>query len=148
MIESGNRLEFMRFLADLSTRLVALPANQVDDAIQQALVQCLEYFKIDRLSLLKLLPDRMSFMVVCVADISGTDPYAGATMTTSLVPWVSKKLINGEIVSFARHRRNRHWTNITVPKRPALKAKDIRLNEDEINNMPRSTSSMEFLRNP
>ncbi len=102
MIESGNRLQFMRFLADLSTRLVALPPNQVDDAIQQALVQCLEYFKIDRLSLLKLLPDRMSFMVVCVADISGTDPYAGATMTTSLVPWVSKKLINGEIVSFAK----------------------------------------------
>lgn len=102
MIESGNRLQFMRFLADLSTRLVALPPNQVDDAIQQALVQCLEYFKIDRLSLLKLLPDRMSFMVVCVTDVSGTYPYAGATMTTSLVPWVSKKLINGEIVSFAK----------------------------------------------
>lgn len=102
MIDSGNRLEFMRFLADLSTRLVALPPNQVDDTIQSALVQCLEYFKIDRLSLLKLLPDRMSFMVTYVADVSGTYPYAGATMSVSLVPWISKKLINGEIVSFVR----------------------------------------------
>ncbi len=102
MIDSGNRLEFMRFLADLSTRLIALPSNQIDDTIQSALVQCLEYFKIERLSLLKLLPDRISFMATYGADVSGTHPHAGATMSVSLFPWISKKLINGEIVSFVR----------------------------------------------
>jgi formate hydrogenlyase transcriptional activator len=102
-IKSKKHLEFERFLADLSTRLVALPPNQVDDAIQHALEQCVDYFKIDRLALLKLLPDRMSFTVISNADASGISPYPlGTIMSVSIAPWVSKKLINGELVSFAR----------------------------------------------
>jgi PAS domain S-box-containing protein len=103
MIEFGKPLKFERFLADFSTRFVALPPNQVDDVIQRALEQCLNYFKIDRLDLLKLLPDRTSFTVISNADASGICPYpSGTIMSVSIAPWVSKKLINGELVSFAR----------------------------------------------
>lgn len=103
MIKSKRYPKFELFLADLSTRLVALPPEQVDGAIQNALEQCLEYFTIDRLALLRLLPDRLRFMVVAIADASNIYPYpSGTIMSVAIVPWATKKLIDGEMFSFRR----------------------------------------------
>ncbi len=103
MIKPTKYPKFEKFLADLSARLISLPPEQVNAAIQSALEQCLDFFAIDLLALLKLLPDRKSFVVTCVASVSGTSPIlAGATTPISIVPWLTKKLINGETVSFAR----------------------------------------------
>jgi hypothetical protein len=42
-----KRLDFEKFLADLSARFVALPPERVDDEIRDALKRVLEFFQID-----------------------------------------------------------------------------------------------------
>jgi formate hydrogenlyase transcriptional activator len=99
-----ERLEFEKFLADLSARLVALPPDRIDDEIRNALKEVLEFFQIDRLSLLQLLPGKTLFQAVYNADASGTSPYPIRTaLPVSLFPWTYKKLAEQrELFSFAR----------------------------------------------
>ena len=99
-----ERLEFEKFMADLSGRFVALPPEQVDDAIRSALQEVLGFFKIDRCNLLQLLPDKGLFRVTHNADVSGISPYPiGTSRPVSLYPWLVKKLAEQrEVVSFAR----------------------------------------------
>jgi len=97
-----KRLEFEKFLADLSARLVALPPERVDDEIRSALKEVLEFFQIDRCNLFRLLPGKTSFQVTHNADVSGISPYPiGTSLPVSLFPWASKKLQQREVVSFA-----------------------------------------------
>ena len=102
---SEKRMEFEKFLADLSARFVALPPEQVNDEIRNALKRILEFFEIERFSLLQLLPGKTSFQVVNAAA-SGISPYPieiGTAMPVSLVPWICRKLtVENEVVSFAR----------------------------------------------
>jgi hypothetical protein len=85
---SEKRLEFEKFLADLSATLVALPPNRVDDEIRNSLKKVLEFFQIDRWSLLQLLPGKMSWQIVHIADANGISPYpTGTALPVSLVPW-------------------------------------------------------------
>ena len=99
-----KRLEFEKFLADLSGRLVALPPERVDDDIQNALKDVLEFFQIDRCALLHLLPGRTLYRVEYNANANGIPPpNVGITLPVSLFPWLVKKLADQrEVVSFAR----------------------------------------------
>ena len=101
-----ERLEFEKFLIDLSTRLVALPPEEVDDEIRNALKKVLEFFQIDRLSLLQLLPCKTLFRAVYAATAPGIPPYPieiGTAIPVSLVPWTYRKLtVEREVFSFSR----------------------------------------------
>jgi transcriptional regulator with GAF, ATPase, and Fis domain len=99
-----KRLEFERFLADLSAKFVALPPERVDDEIRDALKEVLGFFQIDRCNLLRLLPDNGFFQVIHNADVSGASPYpVGTPRPVSLFPWLVGKLSERrEVVSFTR----------------------------------------------
>jgi formate hydrogenlyase transcriptional activator len=99
-----ERLEFEEFLARLSARLVAFPPDQVNDEIQRALKEVLDFFQVDRCALLRLLPDKKFFQISHNADVAGISPYPVATsLPVSLAPWTYKKLAEDrEILSFAR----------------------------------------------
>jgi formate hydrogenlyase transcriptional activator len=99
----GKLLEFETFVADLSARFVALPSEQVDDEISRAMKEILGFFRIDRCSLLRLLPDRKSFMITHNADARGISLYPLSTpMPVSLFPYGSNKLAEEhEVFSFA-----------------------------------------------
>ena len=99
-----ERLVFEKFLADLSARFIALPPDRVDNEIQSALKEVLQFFRIDRCNLLRLLPGENLFQVMHSADVSGVSPYpVGPPRPASLYPWLVKKLSGQhEIVSFAR----------------------------------------------
>jgi formate hydrogenlyase transcriptional activator len=98
-----ERLEFEKFLTDLSTRLVALPPDRVDDEIRNSLKEVLEFFQIDRCNLMRLLPGKTHFMVTHNADVNSISPYPLDTpVPVSLFPWISEKLQKGEVLSFAR----------------------------------------------
>lgn len=100
---SEKRLEFEKFLADLSAKFVAIPADRVDDEIRSALKKVLEFFRIDRLALLRLLPCKTNFIITHNADVSGISLYPmGTLLPVSLAPWVAQKLIDREVFSFAR----------------------------------------------
>jgi formate hydrogenlyase transcriptional activator len=91
-------------LADLSARFVALPPERVDDEIRNALKEVLEFFQIDRISLLRLMPGKTLWEVTHNADAAGISPYPiGTALPVSLVPWAYKKLAEQrEVFSFAR----------------------------------------------
>ena len=99
-----ERLDFEKFLADLSARFVALPPERVDEEIQCALKEVLEFFRIDRCNLLRLLPGERLFQVMHSVDVSGVSPYpVGTPRPASLYPWLVKKLSEQhEVASFAR----------------------------------------------
>jgi transcriptional regulator with GAF, ATPase, and Fis domain len=99
-----ERLEFEKFMADLSANFVALPPERVDDEIRNALKEVLEFFHIDRCNLLRLLPGERLFQVMHSADVSGVSPYPiGTPRPASLYPWLIKKLSEQhEVASFAR----------------------------------------------
>jgi len=100
---SLERFEFEKFLADLSTRLVALPPDRVDDEIRNALKKVLEFFQIDGCNLFRLLPGKTLLQVTHNADVNGLSPYPmGTPLPVSLFPWASKKLQQGEVFSFTR----------------------------------------------
>jgi formate hydrogenlyase transcriptional activator len=98
-----KRLEFEKFLADVSARLVALPPDRVDDEIRSALKEVLEFFQIDHFNLLRLLPGKTHFMVTHNADADGIPPFPiGTPRPVSLYPWTVNKLREHEVFSFAR----------------------------------------------
>ncbi len=100
---SIERLEFERFLADLSARFVSLHPEQVDNEINNALKGILRFFRIDRCSLLRRLPVKTLCMVTHNADVSGDSPYPVVTpLPTSLFPYFNRKLaVEREIIAFS-----------------------------------------------
>jgi formate hydrogenlyase transcriptional activator len=97
-----RRLEFEKFLADVSARFVALPPDRVDDEIRNVLKDVLEFFQIDRCNLFRLLPGKTHLMITHNADINGISPYPVDTpIPVSAFQWISEKLQQGEVLSFA-----------------------------------------------
>jgi hypothetical protein len=91
--EPEGSLHFERFLSHLSAGFVALPPEQVDDEIRGALSEVLEFFRIDRCSLLKLLSCRTLWQITHNADAAGASPYPiGSNLPLSLFPWAVEKL--------------------------------------------------------
>lgn len=89
----GKRLGFEKLLADFSARFIALPPERVDDEIQSALQAALEFFRIDRCSLLRLLPGKTSWQITHSADTAGVSAFPVKTiLPLSLFPWAVKKL--------------------------------------------------------
>jgi formate hydrogenlyase transcriptional activator len=101
---SEKRLEFEKFLADLSARFVALPPERVDNEITSALQEVLKFFGIDRCGLLRLLPGKTMWMVTHNADIAGSSPYpVGTALPVSPFPYFYKMLTEQrDAISFAR----------------------------------------------
>jgi formate hydrogenlyase transcriptional activator len=102
-VASEKRLEFERFLTDLSARFVALTPEQVDHEIQSALQEVLRFFQIDRCSLLRLLPGKTLWLITHNADSAGPSPYPVETpLPISLFPYIYKKLaVEREAFSFS-----------------------------------------------
>jgi len=98
---SEKRLEFETLAADLSARFVALPPEQVDDEVNSALRELLDFFGIDRISLLRLMPDKMFWQISHNADADGVSPYpVGSPLPVTIYPYFSRKLMNREFVLF------------------------------------------------
>ncbi len=97
-----RRLGFERFLADLSARFIALSSEQVDEEIRRALKEVLGFFRLDRISLLRLLPGKASFMITHIGDVTEKVTYpVGTALPVSLFPYVYKKLAeHREVFSF------------------------------------------------
>jgi len=87
-VPSEKRLEFETLLADISARFVSISPEQVDDAIRDALTGIMNFFDIDRISLLRLMPDKSSFIVSHNADVAGQSPYPVETLVpVSVAPY-------------------------------------------------------------
>jgi PAS domain S-box-containing protein len=96
-----DQREFEHFIADLSTRMIDLPATQMNDAIREALGQICGRHGIDRATLFALTAEGMPHDVVgWSAD--GVPPMPEDPAVASGFPWMRDRLLAGEDVVFAR----------------------------------------------
>jgi formate hydrogenlyase transcriptional activator len=99
-----NRLRFERLLADLSARFVKIAPDRVDSEIEYGLRQILEFFQVDRVALVRALPDRPTYQIThCVYGKDIPAVPVGVELPRSLAPWAFEKLAEKhEVVSFSR----------------------------------------------
>jgi len=100
--ELEKRLRFEQLISDLSARFIHLPSERLDDEIEVALKQVLEFFQVDRCGLLHLLPHKDAWKITHVAYSEHSKPVPKhIKLPLSIHPWAYEKLaIKGEIVSF------------------------------------------------
>ncbi|MGE5839822.1 MAG: PAS domain S-box protein, partial [Deltaproteobacteria bacterium] len=98
-----EQLEFSDLLSKLSTRFVNIPASEVDDQIEAALEQVLDFFQVDRCGLLGISPARKRIHVTHAAYAEGIDRISGDIDLARLFPWSHERLVmKGEYVSVSR----------------------------------------------
>lgn len=99
-----DRLRFERLLSDLSARFVSIPPERVDSEIEYGLRQILEFFQVDRVGLLRSLPDKPAHRITHGVYGKDIPPVpVGVELPRSIYPWVSERLAERhEVVSFSR----------------------------------------------
>ncbi len=99
-----KRLRFERLLSDLSAGFVNIPPDRVDSQIDYGLKCILEFFQVDRVGLLRSLPDKSGHQITHGVYGENVPPVPlGVELPRSLYPWASEKLVEKhEVVSFSR----------------------------------------------
>ena len=95
-MEEKNSLEFT-LLADLSTRFVNLPANQINAEIEQGLKIITETLHIDRCSVAQISSDKTELRVTHGYSVPGI-PSMPDLILSDEQPWYSKKLFQCESI--------------------------------------------------
>ena len=90
-----ERLRFEKMLADLSTRFVNLPADQIDTVIVHSLKQIAETLEIDRCSVAEYNTAKTKLKVTHAYAVPGVARMPDLVINKQL-PWYSKKLQRGE----------------------------------------------------
>ncbi len=98
-----DRLRFEQLLSDLSARFVNIPPDRVDSEIDHGLRQILEFFQVDRVGLLRSLPDKSAYQITHGVYSKDVPPVpVGTDLPRSLYPWAYEKLVERhEVVSFS-----------------------------------------------
>ncbi len=99
-----NRLRFERLLSDLSARFVNIPPDRVDSEIDYGLKHILEFFQVDRVGLMRSLPDKSGHQITHGVYSEDVPPVpVRVELPRSLYPWVFEKLVEKhEVVSFSK----------------------------------------------
>src|SRR5512139_3303929 len=102
--ELGERLRFEELLSGISSKFVNIPPDRVDFELNRALKEILEFFRVDRVALLQVLPSNSSFRITHVASAEDMPPVpVGVDVPQSLYPWSYNKVaLECEVFSFQR----------------------------------------------
>ena len=82
-----QRLRFETLLFDISARFMTIPFDQVDSEIDGALRQIMEFFQVDRCSLLEFQEDKAFAGITHAANGEGLEPISGEINLAELFPW-------------------------------------------------------------
>ncbi len=99
-----ERLQFEQLLSEVSARFVNISPDQVDAEIECGLRRILEFFEVDRVGLLRSLPDRSAYQIThgIYSENVPAVP-VGVELPRSFHPWGYEKLAEKhEVVSFSR----------------------------------------------
>lgn len=99
--ELEDRLGYERLYAEMSASLGNVPLNELDTAIKQSLERLVEYFDVDRVTILELNEDRSKLTPLMSCAVPGVEPYM-RTDSDRLFPWVFKKLSLGQTLVWDR----------------------------------------------
>jgi transcriptional regulator with GAF, ATPase, and Fis domain len=97
----SDQVEFERIVAELATRFINLPADQIDDTVREALRRFGEALDLDRSTFYRILPD-----FTAVAPVgwqrAGVPPAPAPISIKDQFPWAYHTLTGGGIVCFSR----------------------------------------------
>ena len=95
-------LSFERLLSDISEGLMAAGSDQVDNEIESALRQILEFFQVDWCGLLEFLEDKGFARVTHAVYGKGVGAVSGDINLAELFPWSYEQLIRGVHINISR----------------------------------------------
>ncbi|MBP7866875.1 MAG: sigma 54-interacting transcriptional regulator [Acidobacteria bacterium] len=98
----GDRLRFELLVSDLSARFLAVPFDQVDSEINQALGEILAFFQVDRCGLIDIRQDMARARVTHAAYGESIEPVSGEIDLADLFPWSYGQLIQGRPINVRR----------------------------------------------
>ena len=96
-----QRLRFETLLSDLSARFMATPVDQVDSEIDHALKRLLEFFQVDRCSLLEFEKDQAFARITHAAFGEGLEPISGEINLAEQFPWCYEQLKQGKHINIS-----------------------------------------------
>ena len=96
-----QRLRFETLLFDLSARFLATPVDQVDSEIDHALKRLLEFFQVDRCSLLEFEQDQAFARITHAAFGEGLEPISGEINLAEQFPWCYEQLKQGKHINIS-----------------------------------------------
>jgi formate hydrogenlyase transcriptional activator len=97
-----NRLRFEQIVSNLSARFLAIPFDQVDSEIDNALRQIREFLQVDRCALLEFQKDNALAGITHAAFGEGIEPISGEINLAELFPWCYEQLRQGEPINISR----------------------------------------------
>jgi PAS domain-containing protein len=95
-----ERLRFEALLVDLSTGFVALPADQVDGAIEDAQRRIVESLALDRSALFQLSAEGEMLLTHSWVR-PGFQPFPPRISAKERFPWLTAKALRGEVIRFS-----------------------------------------------
>jgi PAS domain S-box-containing protein len=101
-VELAEKLRLQQLLADLSTRFVAVPSQDVDAAIEATQQLIVETLGLDRSTLWQLADRGPGLVLTHCWQRPGWPPLPRGFSTDSRLPWAHAKLMRGEILCWAR----------------------------------------------
>jgi formate hydrogenlyase transcriptional activator len=99
--DADKRLYFETLVSELSARFINLPTHHIDKEIESGLQLIVEFLGVERGSLFELLEDPKAFNVTHSWAVGGLEPFPLGLLNVDY-PWVSEKLLTGELVNFSR----------------------------------------------
>jgi len=98
-----ERLRFETFLADISADFINLPAERIDSAIQETQARICEFLDLERSTLWQACQgDPRTLVLTHVHQPAGSTPPPEWMSAGDFFPWVTQKILNGEVVAISR----------------------------------------------
>jgi PAS domain S-box-containing protein len=93
---------FESLLASLSTQFIQIPLHELDAGIEEALLRCAQFCKVERAFIMLLSEDRESFSMSYEWSADGIPPASHHYQQLSIAPvvWAADRLAAGEIIAF------------------------------------------------
>jgi len=99
-----ERLLFEELLSAISARFINLSVDRIDAEIHKAMMEVLNFFKVDRFALIQVCPNQQSWVITHSVSVAGVPSVPiGEKLTVSINPWAYEKLVmKREVLSFSK----------------------------------------------
>ncbi|MGD9974858.1 MAG: sigma 54-interacting transcriptional regulator [Desulfatirhabdiaceae bacterium] len=90
-----DRIKFESLISEISARFINIPIDRIDPVIEKSLFEILTFFQVDRVGLLRILPDNDAFVVTHLACAPGIPVFqTSVELPSSMVPHTFNKIVN------------------------------------------------------
>jgi formate hydrogenlyase transcriptional activator len=92
-MELETQLTFKELLSQVSSKLINLPPDLLDEEIEGCLREMVEFFKLDRCAMVRSMHGKTSWQIAYAASAEGVPPIPlGIDLPRSISPWVYDRL--------------------------------------------------------